>query len=293
MWKNIKFNRMKKTAFMAALLVTFLTLSIHTAEAQQLKLPPASSSQTIVQTLGISKATLTYNRPNTNGRQIFGDLVPMGEVWRTGANNIPVLTTETNLMIAGYDLPPGSYGILTIPGEQEWTVIISSNSQQWGAYQYKEEEDLFRFNVQPVHLDHPVESFTMGFSDVTPSSAALTMAWAHTGISFSLIFDQDADIMASIEEVMAGTGNKPYFQAAQYYYAHDKDLDKALEWAKKAVEASPQAAHILLLKGRIQLKAGDRAGAIETATAGIELATEAKNDEYVRLNTQLLKQATN
>jgi len=284
---------MKKTPFITALLVVIAALTTHTATAQQIKLPPASSSQTIVQTLGISKATLTYNRPNTNGRQVFGDLVPWGEVWRTGANNIPVLTTETSLMIAGYDLPPGSYGIFTIPGEDEWTVIISSNSQQWGAYQYKAEEDLFRFNVEPIHLEHPVESFTMGFTDVTPSSAALNMAWAHTGISFSLIFDQDADIMASIDEVMTGSGNKPYFQAAQYYYANDKDMDKALEWINKAVEASPQAAHILLLKGRIQLKAGDRAGAIETATAGIELATETNNSEYVRLNTQLLRQATN
>lgn len=280
---------MKKPILIAAL-ITALSFSSMTADAQ-IKLPPASSSQTIVQTLGISKATLTYNRPNTNGRKIFGGLVPLGEVWRTGANNIPVLTTETDLIVAGYELPPGSYGIFTIPNENEWTVIISSNSSQWGSYTYKQEEDLFRFNVTPDHLPHPVESFTMGFADVTPTSAALTIAWEQTAINFSLIFDQDKDIMASIDQAMSGSGNKPYFQAAQYYYNNDKDMQKASEWINEAANASPEAVHILYWKALIQLKAGDKAGAIATAESGVALATKNNNAEYVKLNTQVLENA--
>src|SRR5690606_42111767 len=108
----------------------------------QIKLPPASSSQTITQGLGITTATLTYQRPNMNGRKIFGGLVPLGEVWRTDANNIPVLTTEGPLTIAGNELPAGTYGLLTIPENDAWTVIISKNAKQWGAYTYSPDEDL-------------------------------------------------------------------------------------------------------------------------------------------------------
>lgn len=282
---------MKKQILIAAM-VTTMAFTVNHADAQ-IKLPPASSSQTIVQTLGISKATLTYNRPNMNGRKIFGDLVPFGEVWRTGANNIPVLNTETSLIIAGYELAPGSYGIFTIPQENEWTVIISSNSQQWGAYSYKQEDDLFRFNVTPEYLNDPVETFTMGFADVTPSSAALTIAWENTAINFSLIFDQDQAIMESIDQAMAGSGNKPYFQAAQYYYNNNKDLTKATEWISEAAAANPEAVHILYWKARIQLSAGDKEGAIATAQQGVELATKNNNSEYIKLNTQVLESARN
>lgn len=280
-----------KKSFLIVTLITAMAFSSHFADAQ-IKLPPASSSQTVVQSLGISKATLTYHRPNMNGRKIFGDLVPYGEVWRTGANNVSVLTLETPVVIAGYELEPGSYGIFTIPRPEEWTVIISSNSQQWGAYSYKQEEDLFRFNVTPQKLNHAVETFTMGFADVTPNSAELTISWENTMISMSINFDQDEAIMASIDEAMSASGNRPYFQAAQYYYNHDKDLDKALEWVNIAVDNSPEAGHILLLKGRIQLRAGDLQGAQETAQKGIELATKNNNSEYVRLNTQLLENAS-
>jgi len=282
---------MKKSLLIIAL-ISVLSLTAHLADAQ-IKLPPASSAQTVVQSLGISKATLTYHRPNMNGRKIFGDLVPYGEVWRTGANNVSVLTLESPVLIAGYELEPGSYGIFTIPRPDQWTVIISSNSQQWGAYAYKQEEDLFRFNVTPQTLNHALETFTMGFADVTPNSAELTIAWENTLISMSLNFDQDEAIMESIDEAMSASGNKPYFQAAQYYYNNDKDMAKALEWVNVAVENSPEAAHILLLKGRIQQRSGDLEGAIETAQKGIELATNANNSEYVRLNTQLLESARN
>lgn len=281
-----------KKSFLIVTLITALSFSSQIADAQ-IKLPPASSAQTVVQSLGISKATLTYHRPNMNGRKIFGDLVPFGEVWRTGANNVSVLTLETPVVIAGYELEPGSYGIFTIPRSDEWTVIISSNSQQWGAYSYKQEEDLFRFNVTPQKLSHTQETFTMGFADVTPYSAELTISWENTLISMSINFDQDEAIMASIDEAMSAEGNKPYFQAAQYYFNNDKDMNKALEWVNVAVDNSPEAGHILLLKGRIQLRAGDQTGALETAQKGIELATKNNNSEYVRLNTQLLESARN
>src|SRR5690606_33258187 len=114
----------------------------------QVKIPPASSAQNITQSLGISNITLTYSRPNVNDRTIFGGLEPYDKVWRTGANNIPTITFESEATIAGNRVAPGTYGILTIPGKNKWTVIFSKNSEQWGAYTYKQEEDLFRLDVK-------------------------------------------------------------------------------------------------------------------------------------------------
>lgn len=270
--------------------VLAFTLFATSKVSAQIKLPPASSAQTVTQSLGISKATLVYSRPNMNGRQIFGGLVPYGEVWRTGANTVTTLTIEGDVAVGGQTLPAGTYGILTIPTQNEWTVIFSKNSKQWGAYTYDEAEDQLRFKVKPQTLSHAVESFTIDFSDATPTSTVLNISWEKTKISFEITYDQDAEIMASIDDAMKGE-RKPYFQAAQYYYNNNKDLNKAVEWMNEASKASPDAPHIYYWKARVQLKAGDKAGAVATAQQGIEVAKKANNSEYVNLNTQVLEEA--
>lgn len=255
-----------------------------------MKLPPASSAQTITQGLGISSVTLTYSRPNMNGRAVFGGLVPYDEVWRTGANGIPKLTFDGTVTIAGTQVEAGTYGLLTIPGKKNWTIIISKNSEQWGAYTYKQEEDLLRFEVTPEQLKKPVETFTISFSDVQPQSAKLNIAWDRTAVSFDLVVDHDAEIMASIDEAMKGD-KKPYFQAAQYYYKNGKDIQKALEWVNEADKSPNPAPYIKYWKALIQLKAGDKAGAIATATEGVEIAKKQNNEEYVKLNGEVIAQA--
>lgn len=280
---------MKKNLFTSAVLAAVFALAWQPAAAQ-LRLPPASSSQIVTQGLGISSVTLTYNRPNLNGREIFGGLEPYGNVWRTGANNIPVLTFDGAVTIAGTLVEAGTYGLLTIPNTDEWTIIFSKNSKQWGAYTYDETEDLFRFKVKPRKLEHPVETFTMAFSDVTPSGAKLNISWENTEVSFDLTVNQDAEIMASIDEAMKGE-KKPYFQAAQYYYTNDKDIQKALEWVNEADKAPDPAPYIKYWKARIQLKAGDKQGAIATATQGVEIAKQQNNEEYVKLNGQVIQAA--
>src|SRR5690606_21738359 len=112
---------------------TALFLTAESTHAQ-IKLPSASSTQTVTQGLGIKNINLTYQRPNVNTRVVFGGLVPFGEVWRTGANNIPSITFEEEVMIEGNKVPAGTYGLFTIPNKNEWTIILSKNVQQWGAY---------------------------------------------------------------------------------------------------------------------------------------------------------------
>lgn len=256
----------------------------------QLKLPAASSAQTITQGLGIEKVTINYSRPSMNGRKIFGELVPYNEVWRTGANTNTTLTFDGDVTLNGHKLSAGTYALFTVPNKSEWTIIISKNTQQWGAYTYNQAEDALRFNVKPQNLSTPVETFTISVDNVTPTDAVLSLAWEKTAVKVDLKVNQQTAILASIDEAMKGD-KKPYFAAAQYYFNNNLDLNKALTWFDEAAKAQPKAAHVLYWKAKAQLKAGDKKGAIETATKGVEVATEAKNSEYIKLNTQIIQAA--
>lgn len=278
---------MKKT-ILSLFAATALFMGSQTAEAQ-IKLPPASSTQSITQGLGIKNVTLTYQRPNINGRTIFGELVPYGQPWRTGANLIPAIVFEEEVTIEGNKVPAGKYGIITLPNPNEWVIILTKNVEQWGTYQYKQEEDFLRFTVKPQALANTVETFTMNFEDVTTKSAKLSIAWEKTKVAFNITVDQSKAILASIEEAMQSE-KKPYFQAAQYYFNNDLDIKKAAEWAKAADEGNTRAPHIKYWKARILLKAGDKAGAKKAAEEGRDMAEKAGNPEYVKLNSQVLDQ---
>lgn len=270
--------------------VAIATTTSMSLNAQGLKMPQASTSQTITQAFGLGTVSINYSRPNTKGRKVFGAMEPYGTVWRTGANSATTITTTEAIKIEGKDLPAGTYGIFTIPGANEWTIIINKGAKQWGAYEYKPEEDLFRVNVKPLKLKDKVETFTIQLADVYPTTAKLQLMWENTALSINLTTDVDTKVMAGIAEAMQGD-KKPYFAAAQYYYENGKDLNKALEWATAAEAMDQKAPYYKLWKGRIQLKMGDKKGAALTAAEGVKVAEEGKNPEYVRLNSALLAEA--
>jgi hypothetical protein len=213
--------------------------------------------------------------------------VPYGQVWRTGANNIPNLTFEEEVSIQGHKVPAGTYGLLTVPNKESWTIILSSNPKQWGAYQYKDSEDFLRFNVKAEKTNDKMETFTISFDDVTTTSSKVTLAWENTKASFDITVDQSKEIIASINAAMQ-SDKKPYFQAAQYYFNNDLDTNKAAEWVKLADQGN-SAPHIKYWKARILAKAGQTAEAKQAAQEGIDMAAKSNNQEYVKLNTQVLE----
>lgn len=280
---------MKFTVKMLLPLLVVLAMQTN-VNAQGLKLPAASSGQTIVQDFALGKISVTYSRPNMKGRKIFGALEPYNKVWRTGANSATVIKFSEAVQIEGKDVPPGEYGLFTIPNKDEWTVILSKTTKQWGAYTYNEADDFLRLKVKPSKLSPALETFTIQFSNVLTTSANLHLMWENTDVVLHISTSIDDKVMAGIDEAMKGE-KKPYFAAAQYYFENGKDLNKALAWMNEAEKADPKAPWVRLWKGRVQLKMGDKAGAQVTAQKGIELATEVKNEEYIRLNTQLLAAA--
>lgn len=278
---------MKKLFYLTAMLVACAAFSY-----AQPRIPGASTTQTIIQDLGLGKVTITYSRPNVKGRTIFGGLQPYGEVWRTGANTATVIEFSEDMIIEGHKVPAGKYGFFTIPGKDEWTIIINKTWKQWGAYSYKQGDDLLRFTVKPMNVPDNFETFTIAFMDVTTRGAELDLLWEHTIVPFHIQSDDDAKIVANIDTLV--TGDKKanyYFNAIQYYYENDKDMHKALDWALAGEATDPKGPYYVVWEARVRLKMGDKEGAIKAAERGIQLSKDAKDDEYARLNQMVLDKA--
>jgi len=279
---------MKKLYFcISVLLIAAVSFK---SQAQTPRIPEASSTQTIIQDFGLGKITITYSRPNVKGRVIFGGINPWGQVWRTGANSATTITFSENVIMEGNKVPAGTYSLFTIPGQDEWTVILNKVVKQWGAYSYKESEDFLRFKEKPIHLDEKRESFTIQFANATTQSNDLYLVWDHTAVGIHMQTDDDAQITANIDELMKGDRKQYYFNAIQYYYENNKDMNKALSWALEAEKADPGAWY-QLWEARIRLRMGNKAAAITAAKEGVRMAQANKDDEYVRLNQAVIDQA--
>lgn len=267
-------------------LVLMISCAVMSVSAQ-LQTPQPSPTQTVKQNFGLSSIELSYSRPGMKGRKIFGDLVPFGNVWRTGANQATTLTFGEEVTIGGKKIPAGKYGLLSIPNKDSWTMIITQQLNVTSPAAYKNDSDMVRVNVKPTALKEAAETFTIQFANVQPASCELKVMWENTGVSLPISTDVDSKVMAQINQAMS-LDKPPYFEAASYYFDNGKDLNKAKEWAQKAVDANPKAFWIAHLLAKVQAKAGDKANAIASAKKSIELAKEAKNSDYVTLNEKLL-----
>ncbi len=269
----------------------FVLLQITFSLNAQIQTPAPSPSATAIQQVGLATVTLEYSRPSLKGRKMIGStLVPFGQVWRTGANKIPNLKLSTDVTIEGQKVAAGTYGIFTIPNATEWTVILSKKPDQWGAYDYKEADDLLRFKVKSEKLAAKEEHFTMAFSDFTKTSAKVAIRWENTQVKFNIAHDPDAQIMAEIQSKTsaAEVSSDTYFGAAEYYFDTNRDLNQALAWAHKVVEKDKEY-WTYYLRAKIAAKLGKCDIAADDATKGLELAKKANDAAYVTNHTNVLK----
>lgn len=271
-------------------LVAALMFSGSLLNAQALKVPAASPTQSWKQAFGLGEISVEYSRPLARNRVIFGELVPFDQVWRTGANSATKITFADDVTIEGKALKAGTYALYTVPGKAGWDVIIYKDLTMGGnVSKYNSADEILRVTVKPEALNRPVQSFTINMDQVDAADAVLVMSWDKTLVPVRIHTDIDSRIVKNIETVMA-TDGRPYFQAANYYYEHDKDMKQALAWSDKAIEAN-KAFYTVHLKAKIQMKMKDYKGAIATAQESLRLAQEAKNDDYVRLNEKLIAEA--
>ena len=272
-------------------LLTILTviscLFLNTVLAQ-VKFPAASPTQTIKQDFGMGNIELIYSRPSAKGRKVFGDIVPMDKLWRTGANAATKITFENPVEIGGKKIDTGSYILYTIPGEDNWEVILNKGLKNWGVDGYKESEDVVRFKVPAIKSATNIETLTMQFANVKAESCELQVMWEKRAVAILITTNIKEKIRTQLNAAML-TEKKPYWQAAQFYNEFDKNLTKALENINKATEENPKAFYMFLYKAKIQKDMGNIAAALETSNISLALSKEAKNDDYVRMNEQLQK----
>ena len=273
--------------------LSFVALSTFTSlvATAQLKTPAPSPLQTIKQDFALSSVTLDYSRPSAKDRTIFGGLVPYNKVWRTGANAATQITFGEDVTFGGKAVKAGKYALYTIPKEGKWDVMLYSDLTLGGnVSKYDESKEVVRVAAKNSQMTGKIETLTMQFQNVTDNTMDLELRWENTRVLVPIKADIDEKIMKSIENSVL-KDNRPYFQAANYYYNNDKDMGQALEWTNKALDQNPNAFWIQALKARIQLKQNDKKGAATTAQKVINLASEAQNDDYVKIGKDLLKKA--
>lgn len=282
---------MNKFKFLTLASAAILSLSTFSAQAQTLKVPAPSPSQTIKQSFGLGDISVDYSRPAVKGRVVFGDLVPYGKVWRTGANAATKLTFSDDVTFGDVPVKAGTYALYTIPGKNTWTVMLYSDLTLGGnVADYNKEKEVARIVVAAKATEAKTESFTINIAKVKPTSATLELLWDYVRVPIKITTEIDSKVMKNIDASLAND-TRPYFQAASYYYDNDKDLSKAKMWVDKATEQYPKAFWVRMLKARIELKMGDKKAAVATANEVITLATEAKNDDYVKMAKELIAKA--
>jgi hypothetical protein len=268
-----------------------------TPETLMLDLPRASQHAQITQRIGITDITINYHRPLTNGRQIWGKVVPYDRVWRAGANENTTITFSDPVTVEGQPLDKGTYGLHMIPGQNQWTVIFSKNSGSWGAFTYKQEEDALRVNVKPQTAELH-DALAYDFDELKPNSAVLTMRWEKVAVPIKVAVNVNDLVTASIHKQMRGYPQyywEGWDDAAGYFLANKVNLDEALKYEDQSIGIEERydnlmsKSKILEAQGKqseaatFKSKALDKANALQLYVYARQLQGEKKQDEALAL----------
>ncbi|WP_299626964.1 DUF2911 domain-containing protein [uncultured Tenacibaculum sp.] len=278
---------------MKKLLLSLFVASLTLSSNAQIKTPQPSPSAKLEQTVGLTEVKVEYSRPGVKGRKVFGNLVPYGKLWRTGANKNTIVTFSDDVTIGGKALKKGSYAIFTKPGASSWEVMFYSDTNNWGTPRKFDDSKVALTTTAKVEkMPMTIETFTITIDDVKNGSAVLGILWenVYAGIKFDV--PTDKAVSASIDQVMAGPAANDYYAAASYYMDEGKDIAKAQQWIDKAVEMTNDRPRFWFLRKQslIHAKAGDKKGAIKAAKASLMHAEKAGNEDYIKLNKDSLKE---
>jgi len=278
--------------FMKKIFITFLfgvSLSFN-AFSQDMKLPAPSPTAVIKQDFSTSAIEITYSRPSMRGRKIFGDLIPFGQVWRTGANAATKISFGEDVMLAGQLLKAGTYALYTIPGETTWKVIINKGISNWGVSGFDEKDDVLQFDIPAKKTADAVQSFTIAVENLNGNKCDLVLSWENTKVTIPVFADNDKKITEYLETSI-NSPKRPFQQAANYYLETNQNLDKALEYTDKAIAENKDAFWLYWLKARIYQKQGKKTEALAAAQKAADLAASTPYaSEYKRNSDNLKKQ---
>ncbi|AZQ58268.1 DUF2911 domain-containing protein [Maribacter sp. MJ134] len=258
----------------------------------QIETPAPSPASKLMQTVGLTEVMVEYSRPSMRGRAVFGELVPYGKLWRTGANAYTKISFDTDVTISGQEVKSGTYSIFTKPGEKNWQVFFYTDTQGGGTPREWDDAKVVAKATVPVYpMDMPVETFTITIDDVKSNGANIGIIWENVYVAIPFGVPADKAVMSSIDKALAGPTAGDYYTAAVYYSSENKDINKAKEWMDKAMSMTEKPAFWQLRQQSLILaKAGDKKGAIEVAKKSLMGAEAAGNDDYVKMNKDSLKE---
>jgi hypothetical protein len=278
------FTTMKHT--LIALLFTLICS--HNSFAQ-LNLPNASPDAELKQQVGFAEIEVKYSRPGAKGRKVFGELVPYGEIWRTGAHDATTIRFSDSVKLEGNPIPPGTYSLFTIPTENQWTIILNKVAEMHGTSDYTQDQDLVRFNVKSEKSSRLYESFTIEINDLIKNSAVLFIAWENIQVKVAIETEVDGRVMREINErINVKKEDRPglFYQASLYYFNNGKDLKTAYEWVKTA-NTKTQDAMYLQLQAKIEAALAEYSAALRSLNSSTELAKTKKLDQVLSANEKL------
>jgi hypothetical protein len=250
-------------------------LAIAIPAAAQITTPRVSPKATVMQTIGLTEVSVNYSRPGMKGREIWGSLVPYGQVWRTGANEATIFKTSDEVTVNGSKLAAGTYSLHSIPGQNEWTIIFNKVAEQWGSYSYDEKQDALRVKATPKTTDDVHDLFTIAFPEVALDGATMTLAWGRVSVPVKIDVDTAAKTLSSIKAELAKQEDwRPSFQAASYAFQNEVYGTEAMTWIDRSISMK-RTAQNLGLKARMMAKAGNHREAIALGEEAVRIGQAA------------------
>jgi len=283
----------KRTTLAALVLATCLFSPWLFAADEKVEFPQASQHAVLKQRVGLTDVEVDYSRPNKNGRVIFGALVPFDKPWRTGANQPTKIKTSAPVKFGDKEVPAGEYVLYTIPGANEWTLVLSKNLKAQTPADHKPEDEAARVTAKPLLLlAAPAETFTIGFEDLRANSATFYLEWDKTRVPVKMTTNDVEKVMQGIDAAVKSGKDQDanfYYNAAGFYFDQNKDLAQASKWIDQAIEKNSKAYFMQYKKAQILAKLGDKKEAIAAAEKSIELLKAGPNpDESAIANSRAL-----
>ncbi|XOV68147.1 MAG: DUF2911 domain-containing protein [Fluviicola sp.] len=268
-----------------------LSCSAVMSASAQIETPQPSPAAEVKQTVGLTEVSISYSRPSKKKRDIFGDLVPYNEMWRTGANKNTMITTDKILIFGEDTLQPGTYAIFTKPSVGTWEIYFYTDTENWGTPEnWDDAKVAASTSAMTMNMNDVTETFTIGFENLTSKGADLTFTWDKTKAAVSFKVATETQVMSAIDKVMNGPSSGDYYRAANYYLEEKKDMNQALTWINKSIEMDGGEGKFWVLhrKALIQAELGDYKGAIETAKKSKAGAEAANYDNYIKMNDDVI-----
>tara|TARA_Y100001958_G_C21244575_1_gene573832 strand:+ start:1268 stop:2122 length:855 start_codon:yes stop_codon:yes gene_type:complete len=275
---------------MRAIIFTLLLFTVNLSFSQ-INTPRVSPASEVEQMVGLTEIEIEYSRPSMRGREVFGNLVPFGKVWRTGADNSTKISFDTDVIISGKTIQSGTYSIFSIPNKESWEIIFYSDVELWGVPRdWSENKIVFSsmFDVKKLKKSNTVETFTISFNDLTNNDVNMSISWENTSVDIKIEVPTRSVVESDINKVLSDNPkSSDYYAAAVFYRQENINLDKALEWMNKAIEMNESPRFWQYRQQSLIMAANDNfADAVDAAKKSLNLAIEADNQDYIKMNRE-------